>query len=490
LKFHLIHPFREKSKIQSVQQAVEELLSNGRLLENVRNSLKDTPDLERLISKVSGGLSTPRDMLLIRRCLDAIKALKEHLKQASSPVLREIFENLSELQDLREDIEKTLADDPPIHLKEGGLIKEGVDKMLDELRYYRDNAQRLIDQYELRLRKETGIQSLKIGYNRVMGYYIEVTKPNLRYVPEYFRRRQTLSGAERFTTDYLQELEEKILSSQSKINTLEYELFIALRDRVLKRVEELAYNAKWLGWLDYIQSLATVSLEKGWVKPNIVEDKVLYIKDGRHPVIEEHVKAYRPNHTHMDEENLLLIITGPNMAGKSSYIRQVALLTLLAHMGSFIPCQSATIGLVSSIHARIGSGDILALGVSTFMNEMLEVSAILNTANSKSLIVLDEVGRGTSTHDGIAISRAILEYILDNLKARTLMSTHFLELTQVDRKGVKNYHMAVSKEGEDISFLYLLKPGNAEGSFGIRVARKAGLPQSVIDRAYELLNEL
>lgn len=490
LKFHIIHPFREKVAIEKVQEAVEELKENRQLLDALRESLKKMPDLERLISKISGGLSTPREIVQVRRALEALQEVKKSLENVSAEALKEVRDGLLELMDLREDIERTLVDDPPLHLKEGGLIKDGVDPQLDQLRYYRDNANRLIDEYESKLRKETGIQSLKIGFNRVMGYYIEITKPNLKYVPSYFRRRQTLSNAERFTTDYLQELEEKILSAQSKINNLEYELFMALRERILTRLEELANNARLIGWLDYLQSLATVALEKGWVRPHIVEEKVIHIKEGRHPVIEEFVKTYCPNDTIMDEENFLFIITGPNMAGKSSYIRQVALLTLLAHMGSFLPCGYAKIGLVSSIHARIGSGDMLAMGVSTFMNEMLEVASILNNADSKSLIILDEVGRGTSTYDGIAISRAIIEHIVDELKARTLVATHFLELTEINKKGVKNYHMAISKEGDEINFLYLLKPGRAEGSFGIRVAKKAGLPEKVIKRAEEYLIEL
>ncbi|MDW8293892.1 MAG: DNA mismatch repair protein MutS [Aquificaceae bacterium] len=490
LRFHILHPFREKAMVERVQEAVEELLKEDSTLKELRERLKGVPDLERLISRISGGLSTAKDLVQVKKALEAVKALKEVIRGAGSEALMEVRQRLVELEDLREEIERTLVEDPPFHLKEGGLIREGVNRSLDELRYYRDNAQRLIEEYELKLRRETGIQSLKVGYNRVMGYYIEVTKPNLRYVPDYFRRRQTLSNAERFTTEYLQELEEKTLSTQSKINNLEYEIFLSLRDRVLSRVEELAENARWLGWLDYLQCLATVALEKGWVKPSMVEDKVLYIREGRHPVIEEYLKTYCPNDTRMDEENLLLIVTGPNMAGKSSYIRQTALLALMAHMGSFLPCKSATVGLISSIHARIGSGDVLALGVSTFMNEMLEVANILNNADSKSLIVLDEVGRGTSTYDGIAISRAILEYIVERVGARTLMATHFLELTQVEKRGVKNYHMAVSKEGEEINFLYLLRPGSAEGSFGVRVARRAGLPKEVIERAEEILQEL
>lgn len=490
LKFHILHPFREKAFIEKLQNSVEELLEKKDLLSSLRQHLEGMPDLERLVSKISGGLSTPKDLVSLKKALRGIRNIRNLLKDVEGGFLKEIYQGLEPLEDLEEDIEKTLVEDPPLHLKEGGLIKEGVDKTLDELRYYRDKSQSLIEEYEQKLKKETGIQSLKIGYNKVMGYYIEITKPNLRYVPSYFKRRQTLSNAERFTTDYLQNLEEKILSSQTKINNLEYELFLALRERVLKRVEHIAQRAFWIGWLDYLQSLAYIALEKDWKKPKIVEERIIDIKEGRHPVIEEFVKPYCPNHTYLDEENPVIIITGPNMAGKSSYIRQVAILTLLAHMGSFLPCNSATIGLVSSIHARIGSGDILALGVSTFMNEMLEVASILNNADSKSLIILDEVGRGTSTYDGIAISRAIIEYILEHLGARTFIATHFLELTEIEKKGIRNFHMAISKEGDEISFLYLLKPGRAEGSFGIKVAKKAGLPTEITKRAEELLNQM
>ncbi|MCX8059820.1 MAG: MutS family DNA mismatch repair protein, partial [Aquificaceae bacterium] len=290
LRFHILHPFREKSTIERVQEAVEELLKERRLLEKVRDLLRSVPDLERLISRISGGLFTPRDLVQVKRTLRAVESLKEVLRPLSATALQEVQRNLLELADLREDIDRTLVEDPPLNPKEGGLIKEGVDQNLDELRRYRDKAQELLEEYEKNLRKETGIQSLKVGHNRVMGYYIEVTKPNLPHVPEYFRRRQTLSNAERFTTPYLQELEERVLSAQSRVNQIEYEIFLSLRERVLQRLEELAQNARWLGWLDYLQSLASVALERDWVKPKVVEEKVLYIEQGRHPVIEQHVK--------------------------------------------------------------------------------------------------------------------------------------------------------------------------------------------------------
>jgi DNA mismatch repair protein MutS len=308
-------------------------------------------------------------------------------------------------------------------------------------------------------------------------------------VPSYFKRRQTLSNAERFTTEELQRLEEKILSADSRIKELEYELFLALKEKVLQSIDKVYKNAQIVAEIDYLQGLAQIAIEGGWVKPKLSKEKVLYIEEGRHPVIESFCKDFVPNSTYMDEKQLVHIITGPNMAGKSSYIRQVGILVLLAHMGSFLPCKSAEIGLTSSIHGRIGSGDILALGISTFMNEMMEVSAILNSADERSLIILDEIGRGTSTYDGIALSKAIVEYIAKNIKARTLVATHYLELTHLEEElpMVKNYHMAVSKSDEGINFLYTLKRGRAEGSFGIYVAKKAGLPEEVIQRSQEIL---
>ncbi len=492
LKFHIINPFREVSRIESVQSAVEELVASREARERIREILSNMADLERLVSRISSNMATPREIIHLKNTLFRVGDLREVLKDLRSQVFRDIHKNLEDLSEIAKEIDRVLTDDPPIHLKEGGLIKEGVDEFLDELRYVKENAEKLLNKYEERLKRETGISSLKVGYNRVMGYYIEVTKPNLKYIPDHFRRRQTLTNAERFTTDELSQLEEKILSAQTRINDIEYELFVKLRDRINEELERIGRNAQLVGEIDYIQSLAHVAHKKGWVKPTVTEDYEIHIEEGRHPVIEEFSRAYVPNSTHMTEDSFIHIITGPNMAGKSSYIRQTAVLVLMAHMGSFIPARSARIGVVDAIYTRIGSGDLLAMGVSTFMNEMLDVASMVSNATRRSLMVLDEIGRGTSTYDGIAITKALVEYISSNLKSRTLLATHFLELTDLEGrvKGVKNYHMAVSEDKGEVVFLYTLAEGRSEGSFGIEVARMAGLPEELINRAREILRTL
>lgn len=489
LRFHILNPFRSVERIKKVQEAVEELVNNREKRKRIREVLSGMADLERLVSKISSGMASPRDILHLKNTLFKVEELRNELKDLNSELLKRIREDLEDLERVAEDIDRVLTDDPPIHLKEGGLIKEGVDSYLDELRFVRNSAEKLLRDYEKKLKKETGIGSLKIGYNKVMGYYIEVTKPNLRYVPDYFRRRQTLSNAERFITDELVRLEEKILSAQTRINELEYELFVKLRERINEELEKIGRNAQLVGEVDYIQSLAEIADRKRWIKPEVHEGYEIEIEEGRHPVIEEFVRSYVPNDTKITKEEFILVITGPNMAGKSSYIRQVALIVLLAHMGSFVPAKRARIGNVDAVFTRIGSGDVLALGVSTFMNEMLDVANMLSNASERSLIVLDEIGRGTSTYDGIAITKALVEYISGKLGARTLLATHFLEITELEGKvqGVKNYHMTVSEDDRGIVFLYALVPGKAEGSFGIEVARMAGLPPELVNRAKEIL---
>ncbi|MDQ7081604.1 MAG: DNA mismatch repair protein MutS [Aquificota bacterium] len=492
LRFYIQNPLRSVDRIKMVQEAVEELVRNR---EKRRKIKGDTRGYGRsgeacVEDKLQHGNTQRHGPPQEQPEKGGRTFQRDRVPQVY--VFRELAGSLEDVSDIVKEIDRVLVDDPPIHLKEGGLIKDGVDSYLDELRFIRSNAEKLLKDYEARLRKETGIGSLKIGYNRVMGYYIEVTKPNLRYVPDHFRRRQTLSNAERFTTEELQELEEKILSAQTRINDLEYEIFVKLRENVLGGVERIGRNAQVVGEIDYVQSLAEVADTRGWVRPEVNDGMEILIEEGKHPVIENFVKNFVPNDTRIDERERTLIITGPNMAGKSSYIRQVALIVILAQMGSFVPAKKARIGVVDAVFTRIGSGDVLALGVSTFMNEMLEVANILSNATERSLIVLDEVGRGTSTYDGIAISRAVVEHITREIGARTLVATHFLELTDLEREvpGVVNYHMAVSEEGDRVVFLYTLVRGRAEGSFGVEVAKMAGVPEKVTRRAKEILMTL
>lgn len=500
LKFYIVHPYKDVERIKKTQDAVEELVKNGELRRELRNLLEKAYDMERLVSKISSAIANAKDLVMLKESLFIAKEIKELLlKKAQRPLLRELAENMEELAEVAQDIDRTLVDDPPYQVKEGGLIKEGVDPYLDELRSIRDNAQDWLKRYREELRRKTGIASLKIGFNKVMGFFIEITKPNLRYVQELIekgvlKRRQTLTNSERFITKELQEFEEKYLSAEEKIKALEYKLFTELRERVLQKVDKIGNTAGILGELDYLQSLAEVATENFWVKPQVEAEGIeTYIQGGKHPVIEKHKRVYIPNDTRFTGKERLLIVTGPNAAGKSSYIRQVAIIFLLTQMGSFVPAEKARIAVADAIFTRVGSGDLLALGISTFMNEMYEVANILNNATEKSLIILDEVGRGTATYDGIAVATAVAEYIARGIKARTLFATHYHELTRLEGQveGVVNYHMEV-KENEDgsVEFLYTLKRGASSKSFGVAVAKMAGLPNKVVERAKQILELL
>ena len=500
LRFRIVHPYRDIERIKETQEAVEELYTDEVLRNELRTLLERSYDMERLVSKISSSIANAKDLVMLKQSLFVATEIKKLLEEkAKSSLLKRLAQEMGDLAEVAEDIERTLVDDPPYQVKEGGLIKDGVDPYLDELRSIKNNADAWLKRYQEKLRRETGISSLKIGFNKVMGFYIEITKPNLRYVQGWIergilRRRQTLTNSERFITRELQEFEEKYLSAEEKIKNLEYKLFTELRDRVLRRVDEIGNLASTLGELDYLQSLATVAVQNYWVKPEVVDKGIdTYIKDGRHPVIEQHKKVYVPNDTTFNDRERLLIITGPNAAGKSSYIRQVALIFLLAQMGSFVPAAEAKIAVADAFFTRVGSGDILALGVSTFMNEMYEVANILSNATERSLIILDEVGRGTATYDGIAVATAVAEYLAKKVKARTLFATHYHELTELEGKvdGIVNYHMEVKETAEGgIEFLYTLKRGPSSKSFGVAVAKMAGLPEEVVKRAEEILKTL
>ncbi|NPA58038.1 MAG: DNA mismatch repair protein MutS [Aquificae bacterium] len=489
LKFFLLHPLKDINQIKKRQEAVKELVENSHLRESIRQVLKEIFDVERLVSKISSGTMTPRNMVSLRTSLKQMQQLKAVEESVKSPFLKELFSRIESFQWLVEKMENYLEDNPPLHMKEGGLIKKGVNPELDELKEIKEKGNRWIKEYQERQRAETGIQSLKVGFNKVMGYYIEITKPNLKYVPSHYRRRQTLSNAERFTTDELQRFEEKILSADEKIKALEYEIFMKLREEVAFISDRIARTSQQVAVIDAIQSLATVSAENNWHLPQITEDFTIDIKEGLHPVVSQFVPDFVPNDLKMDKKSFFHIITGPNMAGKSTYIRQSALLIILAQIGSYIPAKKGKIGVVDGIYTRIGSGDALAKGLSTFMVEMLEVANIINNITERSFIVLDEVGRGTSTYDGLSIAWAISEYISQKVGARTLFATHYHELTKLEQEveGIKNFHMHIKEEGDGIKFLYKVMEGFSDKSYGIHVAKLSGLKEEIIKRAYEIL---
>ena len=489
LRFFLLHPLKNIEDIKARQEAVEELVKSKELRESLREVLDRIYDIERLVSKISSNTLTPRDMVALKNSLKEVRELKKFSEKFSSKLLKDTLEKIESFDWLVDKLDRYLEENPPLHLKEGGLIKKGVNPDLDELKEIKEKGSEWIREYQEKLRQETGIQSLKIGFNKVMGYYIEITKPNLKFVPDYFKRRQTLSNSERFITDELHRFEEKILSADEKIKALEYEIFMNLREEVSLMSARIGETAQHIGILDAIQSLAQIGAEKGWVKPQITEDFSIEIKEGYHPVIREFISDFVPNDLKMNGDSYFHIITGPNMAGKSTFIRQSAIIVLLAHTGSFIPAKSGRIGLVDGIFTRIGSGDALAKGLSTFMVEMLEIANIINNATNRSFIVLDEVGRGTSTYDGISIAWAISEYLSKKLKVKTLFATHYHELTRLEReiKGVKNFYMYVKEEGKDIKFLYKVFEGFTNKSYGIYVAKLAGVKYEIIKRAEEIL---
>ena len=412
-------------------------------------------------------------------------------------MLKDLYENLDELQDIYELIEKSIVEDPPMTVKDGGIIKLGYDEEIDKLKTATTEGKNWIIQLEAEEREKTGIKNLKVGFNKVFGYFIEVTKSYLDQVPERFIRKQTLTNAERYITEELKNLENQILGAEEKVVNLEYNAFTKIREEIAKNVKRLQKSANIVSTLDVLASFATVAEDLNYCKPEVDDSGVLDIKGGRHPVIEKMLGAgcFVENDTYLDkEENRLSIITGPNMAGKSTYMRQVALITLMAQVGSFVPATSAKIGVVDKIFTRVGASDDLSMGQSTFMVEMMEVATILKEATQNSLVILDEIGRGTSTYDGLSIAWAVAEYIADKEKcgAKTLFATHYHELTELEEKldGVKNYNIAVKEKGEDIIFLRKILRGGTDESYGIHVARLAGVPKAVTQKADEILRGL
>jgi len=485
-------------KIEAINQrlnAVEELYRNLSLLESLRTYLRRIMDLERLTTRLLKGIAGARDLIAIKSSLEIVPEIKKALKQASTQKLKELYAKLNECESLRVLIHNAIVDEPSPNIKDGDIIKDGFSKEIDELRAIARSGKDYIAQLEEKERKKTGIQSLKIGYNKVFGYYIEVTKPNLHLVPSHYIRKQTLVNAERFITEELKDYENKVLSAEEKLKALEYEVFQQIVSEAKEYAEQLIETSQALAEIDFLLSLAVVARRNNYVKPTVDESLIIEIEEGRHPVLEKmnELGRFIPNNTYMDsEEYMLHIITGPNMAGKSTYMRQVALIVLMAQMGSFVPAKKARIGLVDRIFTRIGASDFLAHGQSTFMVEMIETANILHNATERSLIILDEVGRGTSTFDGISIAWATAEYILKYLKARTLFATHYHELTDLalEYEGVKNFNVAVKEWGDEIIFLRKVERGPSDKSYGIHVAQLAGLPKEVVNRAKEVLKNL
>ena len=465
--------------------------------EEIREYLNPIYDLERLISRISYKTAGPRDLISFQNSLGMLPHIKQILTEFSCPLLKEMNEALDPLEDIYGLLHQAIVEDPPIGLREGGIIREGFDQEADKLRHAKTEGKTWLADLELREREKTGIKNLKIKYNKVFGYYFEVTNSFKNLVPEYFIRRQTLANAERYTTDELKNLEEIILGAEDKLFSLEYDLFCQVRDQVASQVVRIQKTAKAIAGIDVFASLSVVATKNNYVKPAMNEKGVIQIRNGRHPVVEQMMSGgmFVANDTYLDNgKNRVSIITGPNMAGKSTYMRQTALITLMAQVGSFVPADEADIGLCDRIFTRVGASDDLASGQSTFMVEMTEVANILRNATRSSLLILDEIGRGTSTFDGLSIAWAVVEYISNTklLGAKTLFATHYHELTELEgtMSGVNNYCIAVKEQGDDIVFLRKIVKGGADKSYGIQVAKLAGVPELVIERAKELVEEL
>ncbi|WP_227766456.1 DNA mismatch repair protein MutS [Zhaonella formicivorans] len=495
LKQWLEQPLLDLDAIKLRLDATAELVENLFLREETRSYLKEIYDLERLLGKVAYGTANARDLLALKHSLQVLEPLKKALKQSNSPGLKAINDELQLYPELTDLLERSIAPEPPLSLKEGGLIKTGYNQTVDQLRQASSDGKVWIASLEQEERERTGVKSLKIGFNKVFGYYLEITKANLNNVPPDYIRKQTLANAERYITPKLKELEDLVLHSQERLATLEYEIFLAIRAEVAKLTGSIQKTAQLIAELDVLCSFAEVAVRNNYVKPEVDNSTTLELIEARHPVVEKLVAEcdFVPNNCYLNTaEHQLAIITGPNMAGKSTYIRTVAILAIMAQIGSFIPARRAKIGLVDRVFARVGASDDLATGQSTFMVEMNEVANILNNASQRSLIILDEVGRGTSTFDGLSIAWAISEYLLENTKARTLFATHYHELIELENlfSGVKNYSMAVKEHNDQVIFLRQVVPGGTDKSYGIHVAQLAGLPKKVIERAKEKLHEL
>ncbi len=497
LRTYIEQPLIHKDDIIARQNAIEELNMNYISREEICEYLNPIYDLERLIGRISYKTANPRDLISFKNSLEMLPYIKDLMGEFTTPLLKELWEELDPLEDVHDLVSRAIVDDPPVSLRDGGIIKEGYHEETDKLRHAKTEGKTWLAQLESRERDKTGIKNLKVKYNKVFGYYFEVTNSFKGMVPDYFVRKQTLANAERYTTDELKELEDMILGAEDKLYTLEYGLFCEVRDTIAAEVLRIQQTARAIAGIDVMTSLSAVATKNNYVKPRINEKGVIDIKNGRHPVVEKMMRddLFVANDTYLDNtKNRLSIITGPNMAGKSTYMRQTALIVLMAQLGSFVPADEANIGICDRIFTRVGASDDLASGQSTFMVEMTEVANILRNATKNSLIVLDEIGRGTSTFDGLSIAWAVVEHISNPklLGAKTLFATHYHELTELEGtiNGVNNYCIAVKEQGDDIVFLRKIVKGGADKSYGVQVAKLAGVPDSVIVRAKELLVEL
>ena len=497
LRSWLEKPLLDPAEITRRHSAVEELVDSVIIRGELEESLRDVTDLERVMTRIVTGTVNCRDLLGLARGFRALPDVKAQLEKTEAPLLRKLTEAIDTMSDCADLIENTLVDEPPLTIREGGMIRKGASAEADRLRDIMDGGSGTIAAIEASEREKTGIRTLKVGFNRVFGYYIEVSKAFMDQVPEHYIRKQTLANCERYITQELKELETQVLTAKDRLTALEYQLFTQLREHLAKQASRVQQTAAAVAEADALCSLASVAVQRGYCRPEITLNREIVIRDGRHPVVEAMLKdtLFVPNDTDLgSQDNQVSIITGPNMAGKSTYMRQVALIVLMAQMGSFVPARSARIGLVDRVFTRIGASDDLASGQSTFMVEMAEVASILKYATSRSLLILDEIGRGTSTYDGMSIARAVLEYVANpkRLGAKTLFATHYHELSTMEDKlpNVKNYNIAVKKRGDQMIFLRKIIPGATDDSYGIEVAKLAGLPAPIIARAREILKEL
>ena len=497
LRSFIEQPLIDEDAINRRLDALEEINSREMDREEIREYLNPIYDMERLIGRVSYQSANPRDMISFKSSISMIPYIKQLVKSFSTEEMQCVYEDMDDLRDLYTLLESAIVEEPPLAMKEGGIIKDGYNENVDHFREAKTKGKSWLAELEAQEREKTGIRNLKIKYNKVFGYYLEVTNSFKDMVPDYYTRKQTLTNAERYITPRLKELEDMILGAEDKLYALEYELFVEVRNTISREVERIQRTAKAVAKLDTYISLALVASRNNFVRPKINTKGIIDIKNGRHPVVEKMIPndMFIPNDTYLDNnKNRVSVITGPNMAGKSTYMRQTALIVLMAQIGSFVPAEKANIGIADRIFTRVGASDDLASGQSTFMVEMTEVANILRNATSRSLLILDEIGRGTSTFDGLSIAWAVIEYISNTkiLGAKTLFATHYHELTELEGKlaGVNNYCIAVKERGDDIVFLRKIVKGGADKSYGIQVAKLAGVPDIVIERAKELVEEL